>query len=51
MSGIITTGIIVIGYLHNITFFIVTGLAGFGFGFALVTIPILPEMLDGIEES
>ena len=51
VSGIMTTGIIVIGSLHSITFFIITGLAGFGLGFALVTIPILPEMLDGIEES
>ena len=51
VSGIMTTGIIVIGSLHSITFFIITGLVGFGLGFALVTIPILPEMLDGIEES
>ena len=49
ITGIIITGTVNLGTFKNVPFFIVLGLTTFGFGLAMVTIPVLPEMLDSIE--
>jgi hypothetical protein len=35
----------------HVGFFTCLGLSIFGFGVAAITIPVLPEMLDAIEEA
>ena len=36
---------------YNPGFFALIGLSIFGFGTAMVTIPVLPEILDAVEEN
>jgi uncharacterized membrane protein (UPF0182 family) len=36
---------------HNPGFFMMAGLSIFGFSFAMITIPVLPEILEGVENK
>jgi MFS family permease len=53
---LLVLGILITGLDHIYSFvdpgaFTIAGLAVFGFGFAMITIPVMPEILESIEES
>lgn len=51
VSGVIITGMDeCLGY-YNPGFFVVLGLSIFGFGTAMISIPIMPEALEGVENK
>jgi hypothetical protein len=45
------TGLDEVNYWYNPGFFAIFGLCIFGFGTAMVTIPVMPEILEGIEQN
>mmetsp|Transcript_17557 Transcript_17557/g.29632 ORF Transcript_17557/g.29632 Transcript_17557/m.29632 type:complete len:193 (+) Transcript_17557:1203-1781(+) len=49
--GVLISGIEGFHTWYNPGFFVVIGLAIFGFATAMVTIPVMPEILDAIEEK
>mmetsp|Transcript_11514 Transcript_11514/g.17353 ORF Transcript_11514/g.17353 Transcript_11514/m.17353 type:complete len:134 (+) Transcript_11514:905-1306(+) len=50
-SGVLITGTDGLSNWYNPGFFVVVGLIIFGFATAMVTIPVMPEILDAIEEE
>ena len=51
VNGILITGLDHIYSFVNPGLFTLVGLAVFGFGFAFISIPVMPEILESIEES
>lgn len=51
MIGMLTTGLDKIYSFENPGAFTLLGLSIFGFGFAMISIPVMPEILDAIEDS
>jgi hypothetical protein len=49
--GVIVSGIEKVNVFENPGFFSLIGLAIFGIGMGFVTIPVMPEILDSIEED
>merc|ERR1711998_808336 len=49
--GVFISGMSKVHTWENPSFFTVFGLCIFGFGFAMVTIPVMPEILCGIEDD
>ena len=50
VSGVIVSGVVeCLGY-YNPGLYVVIGLSIFGFGTAMISIPLLPEVLEGIEK-
>ena len=50
-SGVLITGTDELSTWYNPGFFVIFGLIIFGFATAMVTIPVMPEILDAIEEA
>ena len=50
-QGMMITGLDRVYDFENPGFFTVVGLIIFGFGFSMITIPIMPEILNAVEEK
>lgn len=48
--GTLSTGLSDEEQWHHTSYFVLTGTAIFGIGFSMITIPVMPEILEGIEE-
>lgn len=49
--GMLMTGITNLKEGHHTSAFVILGIIIFGFGFAMLTIPVMPEILEAIEET